>query len=443
MEGNGMLLRPLPYPEPNRLVIPWQTAPGWQASPNPQIRALSHRVHLSYPVYQDWLEENTVFENLGIYSYREPYITAVDGQVDLVRGFQVTHGVFAALRVPPILGRTFVPEDDQAGRPRLVVLGHGLWQRRFGSDSAVIGRTMILNEQHFTIIGVMPQGFDFPGESEIWTTFIHAHPMVSDRDAHTVLPIARLRQNVTLDQAQRAMETLNEHLKEIHPVPGTDYGVNIVYLQDDIVRNVRPALLMLFGIAGIFLFIACANIANLLLVRAFERRNELAVRLSLGAGPTRILGQLLTEGLMVSVLGGAIGTLVAIVSVDPFIAVLPSDTPRLGEIGVDLRVLGFSALLMTLTGATAAMIPALGTVRARLVGIRINMATYFACHFRDSRLPFHPRRMNNSAEKKPIHHQFVATRKATPGESGAKIYVAILYCPSCSNDPPGRGGFVQ
>jgi predicted permease len=366
---DGVVLRPLPYPEPHRLVVPWQTDLALLENPNPSSHVYARRYPLGYPVYQDWLEQNTVFENLGVHQ-RATFIVTGDGLAERIRGTRATHGVFAALGVPPILGRAFVAEDDQAGGPRHVVVGHGLWQRRFGSDSSVIGRTMVLNEQRFTIVGVMPQGFQFPGDSEIWTTFSRmGSRQRSERDANNFLPVARLRPNVALDQAQQEMEILAERLKEIHPIPGKDYGVNIVYLNDDVVRNVRPALLLLLGTVGIFLVIACANIANLLLVRASERRNELAVRLSLGAGRWRILGQLLTEGLTLSAAGGALGTLVAIFCVDPMIAILPSDTPRLGEIGVDVRVLSLSAVLTVLTGVTVGALPALATLRTRLTTV--------------------------------------------------------------------------
>lgn len=368
-----VLLRPLPYPEPDRLVIPWQTDPHGIADPNPVIRAAGHRVWLSYPVYQDWLEQNTVFENLGV-SASTTYIATGDGQAERIRGTRATHGVFAALGVPPVLGRTFSREDDRVGGPRLVILSHGFWQRRFGSDSNIIGQTIVLtewshNEHPFTIVGVMPPEFGYPGDSEVWTTFDRADHVLLDRDTNFARPVARLRPNVTVDQAQREMADLAERLKEIHPIPGKDYGVNIVNLSDDMVRAIRPALLLLLGTVGIFLFISCANVGNLLLVRAAERRSELAVRLSLGAGRSRILRQLLTEGLSLSVVGGVLGSLVAVVCVDPFVSLLPTDTPHLAEIGVDARVLAFSILLMILTGVIVGALPAFGTARTHLATI--------------------------------------------------------------------------
>ncbi len=367
---DGVVLRQLPYPAPHRLVVPWQTDLSLVESPAPHVRAYGHRFSLSYPVYRDWLEQNTVFESLGIHTVAGgTFLASWDGQAERIGGARFTHGVFAALGVQPVLGRTFIREEDQVRGPSRVVLGYGLWQRRFGSDTGVIGRTMILDEQPHTIVGVMPQGFQFPAGSEIWTNFSNAGGHLLDRDHNSFEPIARLRPNVTLEQAQREMEILAEHLREIHPGPGTGYGVNIVYLHDETVRSVRPALLLLLGCVGIFLVIACANIANLLLVRTSERRNELAVRLSLGASRGRILGQLLTEGLALSVAGGVLGTLVAVVCADPFIAFLPSDTPRLGEIGADVRVLAFSAVLTVMTGMTVGALPALGPMRTRLTTV--------------------------------------------------------------------------
>ncbi|UCG84776.1 MAG: ABC transporter permease, partial [Gemmatimonadota bacterium] len=369
---DGVLLKPLPYPEPHRLVVPWQTDLALLESPNPSSHAYAYRYPLGYPVYEDWLEQNTVFENLGVYQ-SATFIVTGDDMAERIRGARTTHGVFAALGRAPVLGRTFIAEDDQAGGPRHVIVGHGLWQRRFGSDSSVIGRTMVLNEQPYTIVGVMPQGFQFPGESAVWTTFSRMGSLQRlERDANNFIPIARLRHNVTLDQAQRQMEILAEHLKEVYPIPGKDYGVNIVYLKDDVVREVRPALLLLLGTVGMFLVIACANIANLLLVRASERRSELAVRLSLGAGRGRILRQLLTEGLTLSVAGGALGAVVAILCIDPFVAILPSDTPRLGEIGVDVRILASCAVVTVLTGVAAGTLPALTTLRTRLTSVLQN-----------------------------------------------------------------------
>lgn len=356
---DGVLLRPLPYPEPGRLVVPWQTEPDYRDSPNPTERGLADRIPLSFPIYRDWVDLNTVFEALGVYRSETFYATEGD-RVERVRGARTTSGVFAALEMPPILGRTFVPEDDELDGPRLAVLDHGWWRSRFGSDSTVVGRSVVLDGQAYTIIGVMPQGFRFPDPASLWVTFSQSgHPMFTERDANVVLPVARLRPGVTLDRAQREMENLAERLKEEKPIPGKDRGVNVVYLRDEVVGRARPELLFLLGAVGIFLLIACANIANLIMVRASERRNEMAVRFSLGAGRGRILRQLLTEGLALSTVGGLLGSVAAVVLLDPFLSVLPPDTPRLSEIGLDHRILAFSALLTVLSGIIVSAFPVL------------------------------------------------------------------------------------
>lgn len=363
---DGVLLRPLPYPEPDRLVVPWQTDPSLRLSTNPTERAISDRYDLSYPIYRDWLELNTVFDAFGVYHRPEAFHILEGDRVKRVRGVRATHGVFTSIGVPPLLGRTFGPGDDEPDGPRLVVLGHQWWQTRFGSDSTIVGRTLVLDGQPYDIIGVMPEGFRFPGECDLWVTVSQpGHPMFTERDANVVIPVARLRPEVTLDRAQREMEILAERLKEEKPIPGKDRGVNVVRLSDEIVGRARPELLFLLGAVGTFLLIACANIANLLMVRASERREEMAVRLSLGAGRGRILRQLLTEGLFLSVAGGLLGSATALVLLNPFLTILPSDTPRLNEIGLDPHILLFSVLLTVLSGIIVSAFPALRMRGAR------------------------------------------------------------------------------
>ena len=356
---DGVLLSPLPFPDPDGLVVPWQTEPGYRDSPNPTERGLADRIPLSFPIYRDWAERNSVFETLGVYQSESFYATE-GGRVERVRGTRATHGVFTALRVPPSLGRTFNPEDDGLDGPRLAVLSHGWWQKRFGSDSTVVGRSLVLDGETYTVVGVMPRDFRFPDSAELWVTFSQVdRPMFTERDANVVLPVARLRPGVTLDRAQREMEILAERLEEEKPIPGKDRGVKVVSLRDEVMGRARPELLLLLGAVGAFLLIACANIANLLMVRAWERRTEMVVRLSLGAGRSRILRQLLTEGLTLSAVGGLLGSVAAFVLLDPFLSILPPDIPRLSQVGLDHRILAFSALLTVLSGVIVSALPVL------------------------------------------------------------------------------------
>jgi putative ABC transport system permease protein len=364
---NGVILQPLPYANPDRLVVPWQTHPHWLASDNPGLRAQWDRLGMAYPVYEDWLEKNPVFDELGIYASRTFLATGGDRPERLV-GARASNGMFRALGVEPMLGRTFLDEEDRMGGPRLVVLSHGLWLRRFGADPTVLGQTMVLDEEAHTIVGVMPRGFGFPRQTSLWTTLPDSDRQ-RGRNNQFAVAVARLKPAVTIESAQGQMEILAEQLKELHPIPGRDYGVNLVGLHEETVGNVRSALILLLGAVGIFLTIACANITSLFLLRASERKRELAVRLSLGAGRKRILGQLLTEGLVMSVIGGVLGLLLAFTTLGPFLRLLPSGTPRLDEVSLDVRVLAFSLALSVATGALASVFPGLIASGARLTAV--------------------------------------------------------------------------
>jgi len=364
---NGVLLQPLPYPHPDRLVVPWQTHPHWLTSDNPGLRAQWDHLGMAYPVFEDWLERNTVFDELGIYDQRTFLSTGGD-RPERLQGARASNGVFRALGVPPLLGRTFLDEEDSMGGPRLVILSHGLWLRRFGADPAILGQTMVLDEEPYTIVGVMPRGFSFPKQASLWTTFPDSDRQ-RGRNNQFAVAVARLKPDVTIESAQNRMEILAEQLKELHPIPGRDYGVNVIGLHEDTVGNVRSALTLLLGAVGVFLAIACANITNLLLLRASERKKELAVRSSLGAGKKRIVGQLLTEGFVLSVIGGAFGLLLAFTTLGPFLKLLPTGTPRLDEVSLNSRVLVFSLALSVATGALASVIPGLIASGTRLTEV--------------------------------------------------------------------------
>jgi len=354
---HGILLQPLPYPGADRLLLAWQTHPHWLNSDNPGLRARWDRLEVSFPVFRNWREMSPVFDDLGLYMPSTLIATGQD-QPQRLRGAMATSGVFRALGVAPSLGRTFLEEEDDLGGPSLVVLSHGLWAERFGADPDVLGRTMILDEEPHTIVGVMPPGFRFPGDARLWATFPDFWREMG-RNSQIAPAVARLKPGVTLDSAQREMEILQGRLNELHPIPGRNYGVNLVGLHEETVGKTRPVLNLLWGSVLVFLLIGCANITNLLLLRASERRRELAVRLSLGAGRRQLLSQLLTEGVVLSVIGGGCGVLLAVAGLDPFLHLLPQSTPRLNEVSINPEVLIFSLFLSVATGMVASLIPGL------------------------------------------------------------------------------------
>ena len=364
---NGVLLQPLPFPEPDRLVVPYQTRAHFRESDNPALRAMWDRMWMSYPTYEDWLESSPVFQEYGLYLVRTVIADGGEGS-ERIRGTRATRGLFGALGAAPHLGRIFLEEEDRLGGPHLVVLSHGLWVQRYGGDPAVLGESLVLDEEPHTIVGVMPEGFDFPGEVRLWTTFPDSD-RERGRNNQFAESLARLRPGATMASAQRDMEVLQEQINEAQFAGEEGYGVNLVGLHEETVGDVRSALSLLLGSVAIFLAIACANITSLLLLRAAERRKELAVRLSLGAGKKRILGQLLTEGFVLSLLGGSLGILLSVATIRPFLALFPANTPRLNEIALDGRVLVFSVLLSLVTGLMVSVIPGFMASRADLSAV--------------------------------------------------------------------------
>ena len=373
--ADGVLFRPLPYAAPDRLVTAYQTNPVWIDNANPTLRALWDQFPLSYTVYEDWLELSPVFEELGVYSGAT--FTLMGDQPERLSAVQVTSGVFAALGVRPLLGRLFLTQDDRIGAETLVILSHGLWQRRFGSDSTIVGQTVELDDRLYTVVGVMPRAFYFPDRGkQLWATIEDADKQLG-RDTQFLEAIARLKPGVTLPRAQQEMEAVTERIAEANP--GEHYfGVRLLSYKEGVVGDVRPALLLFLAAVGLVLLIACANIANLLLVRATERHKELAVRSALGAGRGRLLAQLLGESVVLSIAGGAAGLLLAFGGLKPLTALFPPGIPRVHEISIDYRVLVFAAGLSLLTGLLTGLLPALAAARTQISDVLREASRGFA-----------------------------------------------------------------
>ena len=363
---NGVLLRPLPYPQPDRLLSVHQTNLEWRESPFVQLRSRWDTFPASFPVYQDWLEMNRSFSALG--AYGGAAFTLTGGQQPLrLQGGRVTYGVFEALGVKPLLGRAFSPQDDRLGTQNLLLLSHALWQRQFGGDPDVVGDSVRVNDQPFTVIGVMPSGFRFPdSRAQAWRLF-GDEDRRKGRSSQFMRVIARLKPGATLGTAQEDMERVTRRIAEANPGEHDKLGFRLVPRLDEVVGGVRPALLMLMGAVGLALLVACANLAGLLLVRFSERRRELAVRAALGAGRGRLLRQMAGESLALALLGGAAGTALAAAGLETLKALLPAGLPRADEITIDWRVLAFSIGISLLTGLLAGLFPALSSSKSAIL----------------------------------------------------------------------------
>jgi putative ABC transport system permease protein len=351
---NGILLRPLPYKDPGQLVILDETAP------KQGIKSFN----VSYPNFVDWRAQNHVFEDVAIYQDGN-YSLVGTGEPEQIPGARISQGLFELLGVAPKLGRTFTAEEDRPETNNVVLISDSLWQRRFGSAESVIGQSLTVNAKARTIIGVMPAGFKFPETAELWVPMALNEKMFTRTD-HGLNAIARLKPNVTLGQAQAEMNNIARRIEEQHPVTNEGLGINVFSLRDRLVGDYRNALLILLGVVGFVLLIACANVANLLLARSSARHKEFALRAALGASRARIVCQLLTESALLSVLGGMLGVLMAVWGRNLLLAAIPGDMPFWMKFDLDLRVLAFTFAISLLTGLIFGIAPALQGARSDL-----------------------------------------------------------------------------
>ena len=354
---DSLLLRPLPFEQPERLVQVWES--------NPQRGRLE--MPASFPNFTDWRDQNHVFEHTVAYSHWSFNLTG-SAEPERIRSALVSHAFFPMLGIKPILGRTFLPGEDQPGQDLSVVISRSLWQRRFNSDPGVVGKAVDLNGKSFTVVGVVAEATalpGLPGDIELWAPVSHGFAL-TERRAHFLNVIARLKPGVGLEQAQAEMSRIAEALSRQYPEANADRTLRIVPLQEQVVGDVRPALLVLLGAVVFVLLIASTNVANMLLARAAGRRKEIAIRTALGAGRWRLVRQLLTESLLLALAGGALGLLLALWGVNLLVMFGPSDLPRVKEVAVDGRVLAFTFAVSLLTGLVFGLVPALQSSRPEL-----------------------------------------------------------------------------
>ncbi|MEO8426416.1 MAG: ABC transporter permease [Verrucomicrobiota bacterium] len=354
---NAVLLRPLPYPDSERLV--------WLSERHPNFPAMS----IAYPNFTDWRTQQTVFEHIGIYNWGSYNLTG-DGDPLRLRGSRISAEALVALRVQPTMGRLFREDEDKPGAPPVLLLSHKLWSSRFGGASDILNRSVTLDGRVWTVIGVMPPDFVFPGQLDIWVPVgsMSAESSYQNRGNHPgLLGVARLKPGVTLQQARAEMATIAARLEKQYPDSNKNCGVRIdPLLENRVGSTVRAALWTILGAVGMVLLIACGNVANLLLARAAARQKEMAVRAALGAVRWRIVRQLLAESLLLALTGGALGVLLANWGLGLILAISREALPRASEIRLDVSVLAFTAVVSLLTGILFGLAPAWQASRPNL-----------------------------------------------------------------------------
>jgi predicted permease len=342
------LIRPLPFPNSNRLAMVWEEA----------ARLGYPKTDVSPGNYVDWSEQSETFEELAAY-FGDAFNLTGHGTPERLDGIHSTPNVFSLLGVRPLLGRSFLPSEGTPGNTGVVILSHALWQRRFGGDTGVIGRSIVLNRQRHVIVGVMPQRFQFPREdTQLWAPVAFApSTSASSRDVHFLRVVGRLKVDTSWIQARAEFDTIAARLSAAYPETNGSYGAIVVPLHEEFVGDAAPSLLLLEAAALLLLLVACGNVAALLITRGVGRRQEIAVRSALGAGRAQIVRQLLIEGLMLSTIGGGVGVLVAVMAFESLDTLIPPALRGAVAPGLDWRILAFAFTVSLLSGALFGLAP--------------------------------------------------------------------------------------
>jgi putative ABC transport system permease protein len=340
---NGVLLRPLAYPDPNALVRVHELLQKFG------------RFSVAPATFLDWRQQTTVFERMAALNSTGATLVGTTGAERLAGGL-VSWDMFDLLHVTPALGRTFRAEEDAPGKDTVIILSHGMWQRRFGGDRNILGQTVTLSGVPVTVVGVMPAGFAFMPDVEFWRPL--ALPANPTRGGHFLAVIARMKPGVTVQQAGAEMKAISERLAVQYPENSANESAEVIGLHENAVAGIRPALLTLLAAVGVVILIACANVANLLLVRASVRGKEIAIRTALGAGRRRLILQMLSESLVLALAGGSVGLLLAYLAIRPIQTLSAGSLPRASDISIDTSVLLFALVVSVATGILFGLAPA-------------------------------------------------------------------------------------
>jgi putative ABC transport system permease protein len=359
---NAVLLRPLPFDRPDELVRLFHEPPQ---SAFPGI----HRFSVSPANFYDWQHDARAFEGMAIYRFRQFTLTGA-GEPQAVLAGAVGAGFFHVVRAQPLLGRVFADDEDTPARSHVVILSEGFWKSHFGAAPDIVGRALTLDGDAYTVVGVMPARFSMASWAvtarDMWVPVAYTDEQRAVRENHNAQVIARLRPGVNASEAQAEMDVISKRLEAQYPQANTGWGAVVVPLQEVLVGDMRSSLVMLLVAVGLVLLIACANVGNLLFARSLARRKEIAIRSALGAGRARVFQQLLVESLLLAVVGGVSGLLIAHIGLDTSAALLANQIPRADEISIDGRVLLFTLIASVVTGVLAGAMPALRAGRTEL-----------------------------------------------------------------------------
>ena len=351
---DALLLKPLPFANPEQLVRIYNTGPQLDKAP------------ISPANFLDWQQQNRVFQEIAAYTGND--FTMLGGDVpERLLGARVSAGFFNLLGVQPSLGRPFRGEEDAYGRNQVVILSHQLWQKRFGGRNDIIGQSLTLNDKSLTIVGVMPADFTYPDpQIQLWTPMAFSPAERVVRDTNYLSVIGRLKDGVDLEQARAQMNLLARQIAQQHPELNAGDALKLVSLTEATVGEIRPVLYVLLGAVGLVLLICCANVANLLLARAAQRQKEMAIRTAIGANQTQLVRLLLVESMLLAVIGGLLGCLLAFWGIDLLVALKPENLPRLDQVGIDWSVLLFTGGISLTTGLLFGLAPALQATHPQL-----------------------------------------------------------------------------